>query len=42
VLKDREEELARAIALDVGKPLWEVRTEGQACSAKAAITAGEA
>src|SRR6202171_5079844 len=39
VLKDREEELARAIALDVGKPLWEARTEAQACSAKAAITA---
>src|SRR6266404_1811466 len=41
VLKDREEELARAIALDVGKPLWEARTEAQACSAKAAITADE-
>src|SRR6266404_5370033 len=41
VLKEREEELARAIALDVGKPLWEARTEAQACSAKAAITAGE-
>src|SRR5712675_3254712 len=41
VLKDHEEELARAIALDVGKPLWEARTEAQACSAKAAITADE-
>ena len=41
VLKKREEELARAIALDVGKPLWEARTEAQACSAKAAITASE-
>ena len=41
VLKDHEDELARAIALDVGKPLWEARTEAQACSAKAAITAGE-
>src|SRR5882724_7906964 len=41
VLKDHQEELARAIALDVGKPLWEARTEAQACSAKAAITAGE-
>src|SRR5712671_4116018 len=41
VLKEREEELARAIALDVGKPLWEARTEAQACSAKAAITADE-
>src|SRR3954469_24274763 len=41
VLKEREEELARAIALDVGKPLWEARTEAQACTAKAAITAEE-
>jgi succinylglutamic semialdehyde dehydrogenase len=41
VLKKHEEELARAIALDVGKPLWEARTEAQACSAKAAITADE-
>jgi len=41
VLKEREEELARAIALDVGKPLWEARTEAQACSAKAAITVDE-
>ncbi len=39
--QDHEEELARAIALDVGKPLWEARTEAQACSAKAAITADE-
>ena len=38
VLRSREEELARAIALDVGKPLWESRTEVQACAAKAAIT----
>src|SRR5882672_2157824 len=41
ILKKHEEELARAIALDVGKPLWEARTEAQACSAKAAITADE-
>src|SRR6185369_5298157 len=41
VLKEREEDLARAIALDVGKPLWEARMEAQACSAKAAITAEE-
>src|SRR6266850_4593736 len=41
MLKQREEELARAIALDVGKPLWEARTEAQACSAKAAITVDE-
>ena len=38
VLKGRAEELARAIALDVGKPLWESRAEVQACVAKAAIT----
>ena len=38
VLQAHEEELARAIALDVGKPLWEARTEVQACVAKAAIT----
>src|SRR5207248_8124226 len=36
--KGRAEELARAIALDVGKPLWESRAEVQACVAKAAIT----
>jgi len=41
ILKRREEELARAIALDIGKPLWEARTEAQACGAKAAITADE-
>src|SRR6266436_1088773 len=41
LLKDHEEELSRAIALDVGKPLWEARTEAQPCSAKAAITADE-
>jgi succinylglutamic semialdehyde dehydrogenase len=41
VLKKHEEELARAIALDVGKPLWEARTEAQACASKAAITADE-
>jgi succinylglutamic semialdehyde dehydrogenase len=41
VLKEHEEELARAIALDVGKPLWEARTEAQACSAKAGVTIDE-
>ena len=41
VLKRHEEELARAIALDVGKPLWEARTEAQACAAKAGITADD-
>ena len=41
VLKLREDALARAIALDVGKPLWEARTEAQACAAKATITAND-
>jgi len=41
VLKAREEDLAQAIALDVGKPLWEARTEAQACAAKATITADD-
>ena len=41
ILKEREEQLANAIALDVGKPLWEARLEAQACAAKAAITADE-
>ena len=40
-LKERAEELAKAIALDVGKPLWEARTEAQVAAAKAAITADE-
>src|SRR5713226_1552193 len=31
-LKRHEEDLARAIALDIGKPLWEARTEAQACA----------
>jgi len=39
VMKRREDELARAIALDVGKPLWEARTEIAACAGKASITA---
>ena len=39
VMKRREEELARAIALDVGKPLWEARSEVAACVGKAGITA---
>src|SRR5437764_7487420 len=41
ILEEREEQLANAIALDVGKPLWEARLEAQACVAKAAITADE-
>src|SRR5438105_10218837 len=41
VLKAREDELARAIAVDIGKPLWEARTEAQACAAKATITADD-
>jgi succinylglutamic semialdehyde dehydrogenase len=38
VLAAHGEELARAIALDVGKPLWEARTEVSACVSKAAVT----
>jgi succinylglutamic semialdehyde dehydrogenase len=38
VLAAREDELARAIAMDVGKPLWEARSEAQASAAKASIT----
>jgi succinylglutamic semialdehyde dehydrogenase len=41
VLEAREEDLARAIAVDIGKPLWEARTEAQACAAKATITADD-
>src|SRR5438045_1529556 len=41
ILKEREDQLANAIALDVGKPLWEARLEAQACAAKAAITVDE-
>src|ERR1043166_9643951 len=29
VLKAHEEDLARAIAIDMGKPLWEARTEAR-------------
>ncbi|GAC1339794.1 MAG: succinylglutamate-semialdehyde dehydrogenase [Myxococcales bacterium] len=36
-----EGELSRAIALDVGKPLWEARTEVAATVAKAAVTVDE-
>jgi succinylglutamic semialdehyde dehydrogenase len=38
VLKAHEDVLARGIALDVGKPIWEARAEVQACVAKASIT----
>jgi len=41
VLEAHQEDLAQAIALDIGKPLWEARTEAQACVAKATITAGD-
>jgi succinylglutamic semialdehyde dehydrogenase len=36
-----KEELARLIALEVGKPLWEARTEVAAMQAKIPITLGE-
>ncbi len=37
----RAEELAQAIALDIGKPLWEARTEVSAVVNKAAVTVDE-
>jgi len=39
--KARGEELARAISLDIGKPLWEARTEVAAVVNKAAVTVDE-
>lgn len=40
-LEKHKEALARAIALDVGKPLWEARTEVAASIAKAQVTVDE-
>ena len=40
-LKRHDEELARAIALDIGKALWDARTEVGAAIAKAAVTVDE-
>ena len=40
-LKQHEDHLARAIALDIGKPLWEARTEVAAAVNKAAVTVDE-
>ncbi len=40
-LKKREDEVARAIALDMGKPLWDARTEVAAAVNKAAVTVDE-
>jgi succinylglutamic semialdehyde dehydrogenase len=40
-LEREKEALARAIALDVGKPLWEARTEVAAAIAKAQVTVDE-
>jgi succinylglutamic semialdehyde dehydrogenase len=40
-LEAHKEALARAIALDVGKPLWEARTEVAASIAKAQVTCDE-
>ncbi|MCP1328271.1 aldehyde dehydrogenase family protein, partial [Halomonas sp. 707D4] len=39
VLKQRSEELARAIAFETGKPLWEARTEAGAMVGKVALSA---
>jgi len=40
-LAERKEQLARAIAQEVGKPLWEARTEAGALTAKIDIMCGE-
>ncbi len=40
-LAARKEQIARTIALEVGKPLWEARGEAGALSAKIAIMSGE-
>ncbi len=40
-LKQHEDELARAIALDMGKALWDARTEVSAAVGKAAVTVDE-
>lgn len=41
VVKEREEEIAIAIALESGKPLWEAKTEAAAISAKVEVTINE-
>lgn len=37
-LKEKSEEIAKAIALEVGKPLWEAKTEAAALIAKVDVT----
>jgi succinylglutamic semialdehyde dehydrogenase len=41
VVKEREQEIATAIALESGKPLWEAMTEAKALSAKVDVTIAE-
>lgn len=38
VAKDRKDDIAEAIALETGKPLWEAHTEAAAITAKVAVT----
>ena len=40
-LKKHQDDLARAIALDIGKPLWDARAEVAAAVNKASVTADE-
>lgn len=38
VVKNKKEEIAMALALEVGKPLWEARTEAAALDSKVTVT----
>jgi len=38
IVKRRKEEIATALALEVGKPLWEARTEAAALDSKVSVT----
>ena len=40
-VRARKEEIAVALALEVGKPLWEARTEAAALDAKVSVTIGD-
>src|SRR6478609_1740125 len=39
-LRARKEDLARLLTLEIGKPLWEARTEVDACINKVDVTIG--
>lgn len=41
ILKTKSEEIALALALEVGKPLWEAKTEANALSSKVDVTINE-